>query len=98
MNQSKLEAITCRRRKARENAQEQVAIGFGFTSDWLRNLRESFKPITKRSNTKPKQTQITFDSHVKIALFSILNAIIKGTMKTKKESFLSKSMNPNIVD
>ena len=71
MNQSKLEAITCRRRKARENVREEVAIGFGFTSDWLRKWREYFKPITKRSNTKPKQTQIIFDSHVKIALVPV---------------------------
>ena len=72
MNQSKLEEITYRRRKARGNAQEQATIGFGFTSDWLRKWREIFKPITKRSNTKPKQTQITFDSHVIIAL-NVLN-------------------------
>ena len=42
MNQSELEAITRRRRQARENACEQVTIGFGFTSDWLRKWREIF--------------------------------------------------------
>ncbi len=33
---------------------------FGFSSDWLRKWREIFKPITERSNAKPKQTQFTF--------------------------------------
>ena len=28
----------------------QVAIGFSFSSHWLINLREIFKPITERSN------------------------------------------------
>ena len=51
---------------------ERVTIGFGFTSDWLRNWREFFKPITKRRSAKPKQTRSTFDSQVKTAL-SLLN-------------------------
>ena len=29
------------------------AIGFCFDSQWLKNWRESFKPITKRSNLRP---------------------------------------------
>ena len=68
MNQSKLEANTCSRHEARENVREEVAIGFGLTSDWLRKWREFFKPITEHSNAKPKQTRITFDTQVKIAL------------------------------
>ncbi len=68
MNQSKLEANTCSRHEARENVRERVAIGFGFSSDWPRKWREIFKPITKRSNAKPKQTQLTFDAQVKTAL------------------------------
>ncbi len=47
---------------------ERVTIGFGFSSDWLRKWREIFKPITKHSNAKPKQTQLTFDTQVKTAL------------------------------
>ncbi len=43
-------------------------IGFGFTSDWLRNWRESFKPITMRRNAKPMQMRIAFDSQEKTAL------------------------------
>ena len=76
MNQSKLEANTCSRHKARENVREQVAISLGFTSDWLRKWRESFKPITECSNAKPKQTRITFDTQVKIALFRSVSANI----------------------
>jgi len=34
MNQSELEANSCNRCQARENACEQVAIGLSFTSDW----------------------------------------------------------------
>ena len=55
MNQSELEANTCHRRQARENACEQVAIGLSFTSDWWRKWREIFQPITERSKAKPKQ-------------------------------------------
>ena len=41
MNQSELESNTCSRRQARENACEQVTIGFGFTSEWLRYFSQS---------------------------------------------------------
>ena len=50
---------------ARENSRVHGAIGFGFASDWLKNWRESFKPITKRSN---RNHVITFDSNLKTAL------------------------------
>ena len=65
VNQSKLEANTCSRCKARENEHERVMIGFAFTSDWSRKKLEFFKPITKRSNAKPKQKRITFDTQMK---------------------------------
>ena len=55
MNQSELEANTCHRRQARENACEQVVIGLSVTSDWSRKWREIFQPITERSKAKPKQ-------------------------------------------
>ena len=42
MNQSELEANTCGRRQARENACRQVTIGFGYISDWLIKWREIF--------------------------------------------------------
>ena len=52
MNQSQFLAITCNSLKAREKSRVHGAIGFGFASHSLQNWRESFKPITKRSNRK----------------------------------------------
>ena len=60
MNQSELEANSCSRRQTRENACRQVAIGFGFTSDWPKKWREIFYPIANNSNTKPKQLRNYF--------------------------------------
>ena len=66
MKQSQLFlAITCNSLEARERSRVQGAIGFAFASHWLKNWRESFKPITKRSN---RNHLITFDSHLKTAL------------------------------
>ena len=64
-NQSEFLAITCNSLEAREKSRVHGAIGFGFASHWLKNLRESFKPITKHSN---RNHVITFDSHLKTAL------------------------------
>ena len=44
------EANTRNRRQARENASDQVAIGFGFTSDWLSWWREFFVVKQNQSN------------------------------------------------
>ena len=66
MNQSEFLAITCSSLKAREKSRVQGAIDFGFASDWLKNWRETLKPITKRSN---RNHVITFDSHLKTALY-----------------------------
>jgi len=68
MNQSQFLAITCNSLEAREKSRVHGAIGFGFDSHWLKNWRESFKPITKRSN---RNHVITFDSHLKTALFVV---------------------------
>ena len=65
MNQSQFLAITCNSPEAREISRVHGAIGFGFGCHWLKNWRESFKPITKRSNCNHV---ITFDSHLKTAL------------------------------
>ena len=54
VNQSTLEVITRSQHKTRENVRARVTIGFGFTSDCLKKWREIFKPITERSNVKPK--------------------------------------------
>ena len=65
MNQSQFPAITCNSLEARENSLVHGAIGFGFAFHWLKNWRESFKPISKRSN---RNHVITFASHLKTAL------------------------------
>ena len=64
-NQSQFLEITCNTLKAREKSRVHGAIAFGFASHWLKNWRESFKPITKRGN---RNYIITFDSHLKTAL------------------------------
>ena len=65
MNQSQFLAITCNSLEAREKSRVQGAIDFGFASHWLKNWREFFQPITKRSN---RNHVITLDSHLKTAL------------------------------
>ena len=65
MNQSQFVAITCDSLEAREKSRVLGAIGFGFACHSLKNSRESFKPITKRSN---RNHVITLDSHLKTAL------------------------------
>ena len=51
--------------EARKKSRVHGAIVFGFASHWLKNWRESFKPITKGSN---RNHVITFDCHLKTAL------------------------------
>ena len=75
MNQSQFLAITCNSLKAREKSRVHGAISFGFASHWLKNWRESFKPITKRSN---RNHEITFDRHLKTALFAIFSESREG--------------------
>ena len=58
MNQSQFFATTCNSLEAREKSRVHGAIGFCFDSHWLKNSREAFKPITKRSN---RNHVITFD-------------------------------------
>ena len=56
MNQFKLKVITRSLHKARENMRAPVAIGFDFTSDWLKEWREIF--LTQSLSVvsaKPKQ-------------------------------------------
>ena len=67
MNQSQFLEITSNLLETRDKSRVHSAIGFGFASHWLKNWRESFKPITKRSN---RNHVITFDSHLKTALTS----------------------------
>ena len=63
MSQSELLEITCDLLKAREKSCVQGAIRFGFASHWLKNGREIFKAINKRSN---RNGIITLDSHLEL--------------------------------
>ena len=54
--QSELEANKRNRRQARENACDQVTIGFSLESDWLRKWRKFFKPI-RESVLKQNQSK-----------------------------------------
>ena len=67
MSQSQFLAITCNSLEAREKSRVHGAIGFGFASHWLKNWRNTFKPITKRSK---RNHVITFESHLKTALIT----------------------------
>ena len=64
MNLYEFRVITCDFLKARDRSRVQGVIGFGFVPHWLKNCREVFKPITKRSNCN---SVITFDSIFKTA-------------------------------
>ena len=66
MNQSQFLEILCNSLQAREKSCVHGAIGLGFASLWLKNWRESFMPIAKRSN---RDHVITIDSHLKTALY-----------------------------
>ena len=52
MNQSELQTIILYLLNARKNWRVQGAMGFGLAFHWLKNWREIFKPISKRSNRK----------------------------------------------
>ena len=66
----KLEVITRSRDKARENVHAQATIGFGFTSDWLKNRARTLNQSLSEVNAKPKQfaNYLTFDTQLKTAL------------------------------
>ena len=81
MNQSQFLVITCNSLEAREKSRVHGAIGFGFASHWLKNWRESFKPITNCSN---RNHVITFDSHLKTSLM-----VVSSMLVTSKSAFRS---------
>ena len=72
MNQSQFLAISCNSLEGREKSRLHGAIGFGFASHWLKNWRDSFQPITKRSN---HNDVITFDSHLKTVVTCALESV-----------------------
>ena len=83
MNQSQFLEITCNSLEARETSRVLGAIGFGFASHWLKNWRESFKPITKRSI---RNHVVTFDSHLKTALRKHWNLVPNNNNIPVKET------------
>jgi len=64
VKQSEFLEITCNLLKVREKLRVQGTIGFGFTSNWLKNWRETIKPVTNRSN---RYHVITIDCRFKTA-------------------------------
>ena len=57
--QSKLKATTCSCYEEREILNEQVTIGFGFTSEWLRKWREFIvSQSLKRSNAQQNKREL----------------------------------------
>ena len=82
MNQSQFLAITFNSLEAREKSRVHGAIGFGFDSHWLKNWRESFKPITKRSN---RNHVITFDTHLKLLYWGCAWRFVTGVVVTRSE-------------
>ena len=82
MNQSQFLGIICYSLEAREKSRVRGGIGFGFASHWLKNWRDSFKPITKRSN---RNHVITFDSHLKTALSTCLMPRAENTTSARSK-------------
>ena len=89
MNQSQFLAIICNSLKAREKSCLHSAISFGFTSHSVKNWRESFMPITKRSD---RNHVISFGSHLKTALYragSSADRLLGTTRSIMQHSFRS---------
>ena len=74
MSQSEFLINTCNLLKAREKLRPLGA--FGFASHWLKNWREIFKPITKRTS---RNRIITFQSHLKTTRRGTLNDWLRRT-------------------
>ena len=86
MNQSQFLAITCNSLKAWKKSCVQGMIALAFVSHWLKNWRDSFKPITKCSN---RNHVITFDSRLKTTLFSekwLSNKLVRVKLSPSKIS------------
>ena len=54
--------------QAQENACEQGAIGWRFTSDWSRKWHEIFNQSQNEVKQNQSEARITFDTQLKIAL------------------------------
>jgi len=73
------------------------AIDFGFASQWLKNWRESFKPISKCSN---RNCIITLDSRLKSALKHQENTVklvsLGNTKRKPRETFPTRWILANV--
>lgn len=65
-------------------------IGFGFSSDWMKQCREFFEPINERGNAKPKKMWITFHTQMKTALETIRTNQSLHTRRFSKQSLTFK--------
>ena len=76
-NQSQFPAIICNSLKSREESRVHGAIGFGLASHWLKNWRESFKPITKQSQSRNyfRQSFENCSIHYELHFFSVTNVL-----------------------
>ena len=86
-NQSQFLEITCNTLKAREKSRVHGAIGFGFASHWLKNWRESFKPITKLSKS---QLHNYFRQSFENCSKYVRNKITAAVRRAKADFFRSK--------
>ena len=92
MNQSQFLAITCNSFLAREKSRVHGAVCFASVSHWLKNWRESFKPITKHSN---RNQVFTFDSQLKTALKHVIK--MKTVLTVTYRKFTVTYRNPLLV-
>ena len=77
MDQAELEANTCSRRQARENAWQQVTIGFGFTSDWLIKCHVIFSQ-SQSVNCKAETIAKLLSTQLKTTIFLDRLEVILG--------------------
>ena len=83
--------------EARENAGDQVAVGFSFVSDWLRKWRELSGPITEQSEATIMQYCMTFDTFffpflLSDTLFTLLPRTKRPHIKKEiRDDFLLKA-------
>ena len=87
MNQSELEAIKCSRRQARENMCDQVTIGFGLVSHWLKSGAGFVNQSQSAGKHNQSNYQITFDTQLKTAQFTICyKLLIAGHLRRIKKN------------
>ena len=68
MNESEFKGNACNRRQARENACDQVMIGFGLVSHWLKSGASFVNQSQSAVKQNQSNYQITFDTQLKTAL------------------------------